>query len=579
MPRLFSTLMSRLPKRPEDPPPRQPGPSQPPSPDARALCEGLFDAAYYLERNPDVAAAGLEPLAHFLEYGGRELRDPNPLFDCAFYVRQCPEVVQAGENPLLHYVTRGAAQGYDPSPLFSTSFYMETYPDVVAVGMNPLAHFLLYGAREGRRSGSPIRLSQRVQALMKEGRTRDARDVFALTVPHPPLSEGQAVTVAVRLRSAREALRERGGLVVDRLAGSVSIDAPVLHGASFQPPGGTAPLPPEYVGVLEDVSVVGGTRLIIDVDNQLLHDELAQVPHPGEYGVKTRNELPHVHGDRALLNVRRRPGDRIDTGVLLSCDHDYNYFHWLVECLPKLVFLNTLPEFEGLPLLIRKNLHPNLLRALDVINQGRRPVIPLDEGHLFQVRRLVLPSDLSRLLDRYEGTPQVETDCVLSPSWVKRTAELLAASRPGGAEKPWRKLYLTRRGAAQRNVRNESAIELELLDRGFEVVQLDGASFESQVTLFRQAAVVVAPTGAALTNLLFCQPGTRVIVLTSNHESLNFHVFSQLARIMDVRLEYVLGRRMYNLASFTVHDDYVIDVEPLLQVISGLGGNSADVAS
>ena len=43
----------------------------------------LFQAPWYLARNPDVAAAGAEPLAHYIQYGAAEGRNPNPIFDRA----------------------------------------------------------------------------------------------------------------------------------------------------------------------------------------------------------------------------------------------------------------------------------------------------------------------------------------------------------------------------------------------------------------------------------------------------------------------------------------------------------------
>jgi capsular polysaccharide biosynthesis protein len=44
-----------------------------------------------------------------------------------------------------------------------------------------------------------------------------------------------------------------------------------------------------------------------------------------------------------------------------------------------------------------------------------------------------------------------------------------------------------------------------------------------QIKLFAQASMVVAPTGAALTNMLFCRPGTKVVIFMSNHETTNFY--------------------------------------------------------
>ena len=68
---------------------------------------GLFDAAYYLQRYPDVYADRSDPLAHYLVHGAAEGRDPSPRFDAACYLAEHPDVRAAGVNPLLHYVQHG----------------------------------------------------------------------------------------------------------------------------------------------------------------------------------------------------------------------------------------------------------------------------------------------------------------------------------------------------------------------------------------------------------------------------------------------------------------------------------------
>ena len=110
----------------------------------------LFDAAWYLGEYPDIAAAAVDPLTHYLRWGVQEQRNPNPLFDTAWYRARNPDVAAEGVNPLEHYVLRGAAEGRDPSPLFNTSWYLKTNPDVAGVGLNPLQHYLEHGVREGR---------------------------------------------------------------------------------------------------------------------------------------------------------------------------------------------------------------------------------------------------------------------------------------------------------------------------------------------------------------------------------------------------------------------------------------------
>jgi len=111
---------------------------------------GLFDTDWYLAQNPDVAAAGINPLVHYLRHGAAEGRGPNPLFDTDWYLAQNSDVAAAGINPLVHYLRHGAAGRLDPNPLFDTDWYLAQNPDVAAAGVNPLAHYLRHAAAEGR---------------------------------------------------------------------------------------------------------------------------------------------------------------------------------------------------------------------------------------------------------------------------------------------------------------------------------------------------------------------------------------------------------------------------------------------
>jgi glycosyltransferase involved in cell wall biosynthesis len=111
---------------------------------------GVFDREWYLQRNPDVAAAGINPLTHYVTKGAAEGRDPHPLFDSDWYLQHNPDVAACGINPLAHYISKGAAEGRDPHPLFDSDWYLQHNPDVAESGVNPLAHYISAGAAEGR---------------------------------------------------------------------------------------------------------------------------------------------------------------------------------------------------------------------------------------------------------------------------------------------------------------------------------------------------------------------------------------------------------------------------------------------
>ena len=128
-----------------------------------------FSTVYYLESNRDVAAGGMNPLVHYLSVGrleGRKTKGAShareapefvretvaPHFDAAFYCAQNPDVVAAGYDPLMHFLEEGWLQGRDPSAHFSVQHYLKTYRDVAEAGVNPYYHYIITGRREGRRA-------------------------------------------------------------------------------------------------------------------------------------------------------------------------------------------------------------------------------------------------------------------------------------------------------------------------------------------------------------------------------------------------------------------------------------------
>ena len=76
----------------------------------------VFDSKWYLEINQDVAAAGMDPLKHFIGYGEAEGRDPSPTFSTRFYREIYMQGEPANASPLHHYLKRGRDLGYDSDP-------------------------------------------------------------------------------------------------------------------------------------------------------------------------------------------------------------------------------------------------------------------------------------------------------------------------------------------------------------------------------------------------------------------------------------------------------------------------------
>ena len=67
-------------------------------------CSGLFDRDWYLATYDDIAAIDVDPLDHYLRWGGSEGRNPGPAFDSTAYLLAHPEIAESGINPLVHHL-------------------------------------------------------------------------------------------------------------------------------------------------------------------------------------------------------------------------------------------------------------------------------------------------------------------------------------------------------------------------------------------------------------------------------------------------------------------------------------------
>lgn len=80
----------------------------------------LFDAGWYLERNPDVSQTGMDPLEHYIMAGGLEARDPGPRFSSMGYYIANRDVAEAGWTALGHYLVSGRDEGRTGGEMFGT---------------------------------------------------------------------------------------------------------------------------------------------------------------------------------------------------------------------------------------------------------------------------------------------------------------------------------------------------------------------------------------------------------------------------------------------------------------------------
>lgn len=82
--------------------------------------QDVFDRDWYLARNPDVAAQGVDPWRHFVTKGLTEGRDPGYWFDSTWYLFRYPDVGNQGLVALDHYLSEGLEEGRYPNAVWES---------------------------------------------------------------------------------------------------------------------------------------------------------------------------------------------------------------------------------------------------------------------------------------------------------------------------------------------------------------------------------------------------------------------------------------------------------------------------
>ena len=125
-----------------------------------------------------------------------------------------------------------------------------------------------------------------------------------------------------------------------------------------------------------------------------------------------------------------------------------------------------------------------------------------------------------------------------------------------------KKLFISRHNFKTRSYNNdEIQTTLETLD--FTTVYPEKLSLYEQVKMFHNAECIVAATGAALTNILFCRPKTKIYVLTSIYMDLS--IFSTIAKYLNLDMAYIIAD---SKESDELHTSFYININRLTELIS-----------
>lgn len=257
---------------------------------------------------------------------------------------------------------------------------------------------------------------------------------------------------------------------------------------------------------------------VVTQENELLGDVSKMI---------SRSDFVDNYEKHPALNTKLLPVESLKgkVAVLSVSFAGTNYYHWLLDLLPRL----SLIERGG--------------ESLDSIDY----FLVNDRASRFQRETLELLGIPKRKIIKSHWHPHIQAAELIVPSFTCDTGHfarwqvewLQKKFGSGNHVNKSRRLYLNRRNVSYRKVENESEIETFLKLYGFESIDPGDYSVQEQVRLFAEAEILVAPHGAALANIVFCQPGTKVVELL-HPKAVNL-MYWTLSETIGLHYSYILG--------------------------------------
>ena len=202
-----------------------------------------------------------------------------------------------------------------------------------------------------------------------------------------------------------------------------------------------------------------------------------------------------LHSSRPFRRIVRVPGPV----VCLASPCQYNYYHWMLEVLPKIELFRVSSAVPVESTFYAETHQPFQRESLRIAGVPSNSLLNSRETQVIWADRLFVAT-----IPAPSGVAHP-----WAVDWLRRT--ILPGVTSKEAATPLKCLVVTRRDAKNRRLINEEEMLQMLAPLQPVVAKLEELTFLEQVSLFSRAELIIAPHGAGLTNLAFARRESHVV--------------------------------------------------------------------
>ena len=308
----------------------------------------------------------------------------------------------------------------------------------------------------------------------------------------------------------------------------------------------TSKIPESYVAVITNGRCILGREEVFSSTNEVFIE------------ITTQKQNPMV-GKFFLRNCKKLQGTVVN--LSLSGLED-NYYHFCVEWMARLYLLkkiNIEPDYYIVPqkLSFQK-------QYLDLLQIDHKKRISSEDNSFIQADKLIVPS----LINNWEPIKIKGYDSYCKqwiPKWFNEVHSILKIDAVEDSFPNSGMVYISRKFSNFRKVLNEKEITDFLKEKGFGIYYLESMTVKEQISLFKNAQIIVSLSGAGLANMIHC--AEPAIVFTIYTENYNNPCIRLLALSLGHDYYYYIGQSPDSQNVHPLKENVYIDLVAFKQAI------------
>lgn len=302
-------------------------------------------------------------------------------------------------------------------------------------------------------------------------------------------------------------------------------------------------IPDTHIYCYNDVSIIGGSDIILCgknfiYDRLYFHNENTQFT---DSAILRIWKWIFIDKSNAIIGHLRGEIKKVDKAINLNGIYSGNYYHFINELIPKFVLVNKANIDVDVPVILHSSIKlTKQLYELAKIFIGNRHIIYINHGERIDVNHLYSPSMVNFIPPNLKNIHLSKSEDIL---FDKNYMDIIRHKIISVYEKDKVKFsasksyFISRQDCRFRKYNEQELINI--VKDHVKVVYPEKMSVQEQVSMFTAADLIIAASGAALTNIIFCKPKCKIIVLIS--QKLDLSIFSTLAAMYDLDMVYLVG--------------------------------------